>query len=82
MPPSSNALKVTSNGETVYNGTIPSDTLTMSLDSFVAQDRLSIELQTNAIRHYPNDPRALGVAIRALRLVNPSNRDNEGAGRA
>jgi hypothetical protein len=68
MPLSGNALKVTVNGETVYNGAIPADTLAVSLGGFVAQDKLSIEMQTNAITHFPNDPRALGVAIRTLRL--------------
>ena len=68
MPLSGNALKVTVNGETVYNGAIPADTLAVSLGGFVAQDKLSIEMQTNAITHFPNDPRALGVAVRTLRL--------------
>jgi hypothetical protein len=43
-------------------------TVTMSLDKFAAQDRLTIELQTNAATRYPNDPRAFGLAIKELRL--------------
>jgi hypothetical protein len=40
----------------------------MSLDRFVGQDKLTIALLTNAVTHYPNDPRELGVAIKELRL--------------
>ncbi len=42
--------------------------VTMSLERFVARDRLTIELLTNAVTHYPNDPRELGIAIKELRL--------------
>jgi hypothetical protein len=68
MPLSGGTLKITVNGDTVFNGTIPSDAVTMSLDRFVGQDKLTIALLTNAVTHYPNDPRELGVAIKELRL--------------
>jgi hypothetical protein len=68
MPLSGNALKITVNGDTFYQGKIPSDTITVPLDKFAAQDKLTIELQTDAITRYPNDPRELGVAIKELRL--------------
>ena len=67
MPLSGDTLKITVNGDTLYNGTIPSDALT-SLDNFGAQDKLSIELRTTAVTRFPSDPRAFGIAIRALRL--------------
>ena len=68
MPLSGDALRVTVNGDTVYRGTIPSDPLTIALDAFAAQDKLTIELQTDAVTRYPNDPREFGVAIKQLRL--------------
>ena len=68
MPLSGGMLKITVNGDTVFNGTIPSDAVTMSLDRFVGHDKLTIALLTNAVTHYPNDPRELGVAIKELRL--------------
>jgi hypothetical protein len=68
MPLSGGTLKITVNGDTVFSGTIPSDAVTMSLDRFVGQDKLTIALLTNAVTHYPNDPRELGVAIKELRL--------------
>jgi hypothetical protein len=68
MPLSGDALEITVNGDTVYRGTIPSDPLTLSLDRFAAQDKLTIELLTAAVTYYPNDSRAFGVAIRQLRL--------------
>ena len=68
LPLSSGELKITVNGGTVYQGAIPSNALSVSLDSFVAQDKLSIELQTAAATRYANDPRELGIAIKALRL--------------
>jgi hypothetical protein len=68
MPLSGGTLKITVNSETLYHGAIPSNAVTMSLDKFVAQDKLTIELLTNAVTHYPNDPRELGIAIKELRL--------------
>jgi hypothetical protein len=68
MPLSSDTLKISVNGDTVYHGNIPSNAVTMSLDKFVAQDKLTIELLTTAVTHYPNDPRELGIAIKELRL--------------
>jgi hypothetical protein len=68
MPLSGDALEITVNGDTVYRGGIPSDALTLSLDKYSAQDRLTIELFAAAVTHYPNDPRTLGVAIKQLRL--------------
>jgi len=68
IPLSGDTLKITVNSDTVYHGTIPSNAVTMSLDRFVAQDKLTIELLTNAVTHYPNDPRELGIAIKELRL--------------
>jgi hypothetical protein len=68
MPLSSDALKITINGDTVYQGAIPSSAVTMSLDRFVAQDKLAIELLTSAVTNYPNDPRDLGIALKELRL--------------
>jgi hypothetical protein len=68
MPLSSDTLKITVNGDTVYQAMMPSSALTMPLDKFAAQDKLTIELQTNAVTRYPNDPRAFGVAIKELRL--------------
>ena len=41
---------------------------TIPLDTFAAQDKLTIELQTDAVTRYPNDPREFGVAIKQLRL--------------
>jgi hypothetical protein len=68
MPLSSDTLKITVNGDTVYQAMMPSSAFTMSLDKFAAQDKLTIELQTNAVTRYPNDPREFGVAIKELRL--------------
>lgn len=68
MPLSGDAMKITVNGDTVYQGTIPSDAITVPLDKFAAQDKLTIELQIDAVTRYPNDPREFGVAIKALRL--------------
>jgi hypothetical protein len=68
MPLSSDMLKITVNGDTVYHAMIPSSAVTMSLDKFAAQDKLTIELQTNAVTRYPNDPREFGLAIKELRL--------------
>ena len=68
MPLSSDALKITVNGGTVYHGPIPSNGLTIPLDSFSAQDKLKIELQTTAVTRYPNDPREFGIALKTLRL--------------
>ena len=68
MPLLSDTLKISVNGDTLYQGTIPSDAVTMSLDKYVVQDKLTIELLTTAATHYPNDPRELGIAIKVLRL--------------
>jgi hypothetical protein len=68
MPLSADALKITINGDTVYQGALPSTAVTISLDKFAAQDKLTIELATNAVTHFPNDPRDLGIAIKELRL--------------
>jgi len=68
MPLSANTLRITVNGDTVFRGTIPSDPLTIPLDTFAAQDKLTIELQTDAVTRYPNDPREFGVAVKQLRL--------------
>ena len=68
LPLSGDALRISVNGDTVYRGTIPSDPLTIPLDKFAAQDKLTIELQTDAVTRYPNDPREFGVAIKQLRL--------------
>jgi hypothetical protein len=68
MPLSADLLKISVNGDTIYNGVPPSSALTMPLNKFAAQDKLTIELQTSAVTHYPNDPRDLGVAIKKLRL--------------
>jgi hypothetical protein len=74
MPLSGDTLKITVNGDTVYHGAIPPKAVSMSLDGFLAQDKLTIELLASAVTHYPNDPRELGVAIKELRLsksINP-----------
>ena len=68
MPISGDALTITVNGYTLYQGRIPSNALAMSLDRFVAQEMLTIELRTNAVTRYPNDPRELGIALKELRL--------------
>ena len=68
MPLSGDALTITINGDAVYHGTIPWDVVTIPLDKFAAQDKLTMELRTNAVTHYPNDPRELGIAIKQLRL--------------
>ena len=68
LPLSSHALKITVNGDTVYQGTIPSEPITVPLDKFATQDKVTIELQTDAVTRYPNDPREFGVAIKELRL--------------
>jgi hypothetical protein len=68
MPLSADALKITINGDTVYQGALPSKAVTISLDGFAAQDKLTIELTTDAVTHFPNDPRDLGIAIKELRL--------------
>jgi hypothetical protein len=75
MQLSGNTLKISVNGDTVYRGAIPSDAVTIPLDKFAAQDQFMIELQTDALTRYPNDPRELGVAIRELRLSKRPIRD-------
>jgi hypothetical protein len=40
------------------DGPIPSNAVTMPLDRFAAQDKLSVEPRTTAFTRYPNDPRA------------------------
>ena len=68
MPLSGDALTITINGDAVYHGAIPWDVVTIPLDKFAAQDKVTMELRTNAVTHYPNDPRELGIAIKQLRL--------------
>jgi hypothetical protein len=68
MTLAADALRITVNGEAVYDGVIPSAEITLPLEKFSAQVRLAIQLQTNAVTHYPNDPRDLGVAIMELQL--------------
>jgi hypothetical protein len=66
MPLAADRIRITANGNTVYDGAIPTDAIDLPLEKFAGRDPLVIELRTNAITHYPNDPRDLGVAIRTL----------------
>lgn len=68
MQIASERLKITVNGDTVYDDTIPASAVTIPLEGFAAQDKLAIELSTSGTTRYPNDPRDLGVAIRGLLL--------------
>ncbi|MDI1266122.1 MAG: hypothetical protein PS018_22995 [bacterium] len=68
MPIASERLKLTVNGDAVYDGAVPASAVTIPLDRFAVQDKLAIELSTSGTTRYPNDPRDLGVAIRGLGL--------------
>jgi hypothetical protein len=74
IPLAGDTLTMTINGDAVYRGPIPSNMVTMSLDKFVTQDKLTTELQTNAVTRYPNDPRELGIAIKEFRLGKSPDR--------
>jgi hypothetical protein len=69
MPLSPDArLRLTINDWTAFEGLVPNEPLTVSLDRFANQRRLTIDLKTTPITRYPRDPRDLGVALRTLRL--------------
>jgi len=69
MPLSPGAqLQLLINGWVVFDGPVPSEPLAISLNRFVREKHLTIELKTTPITRYPRDPRDLGVALKQLRL--------------
>jgi hypothetical protein len=69
MPLAADArLRLTVNDWTAFDGPVPAEPLTVPLDRFANAESLAIELETAPATRYPNDPRDLGVALRALRL--------------
>ncbi|OSI33367.1 hypothetical protein [Bradyrhizobium canariense] len=66
MPISGNEFLVKINGREIYKGVVPAGPLSFPLDQFAGDETLVVELDTNAVTHFPGDPRDLGFAIREL----------------
>ncbi|KYH02354.1 hypothetical protein SE91_31355 [Bradyrhizobium sp. DOA1] len=66
MPISGSEFLVKLNGHEVYRGSVPAEPLSFPLDAFAGEEKLAVELATNAITRFPGDPRDLGFAIREL----------------
>ena len=69
MPLSAGArLIVAVNGISMYDDAVPTQTVTLPLQRFSADQKLVVTLRTNVITRYRNDPREFGIAIKEMKL--------------